>query len=207
MKSVHYNYHINYYIALYIDSIIYKEAFVLIVEAVFLAVFGNFYCLQIPLALFKHSSFTNYRSIKGHIIQQANFLPLTFHEPRHPCLFLTLFILKLCIKMSLISCWYANLNICLCTFLQSLLDPPQLNPAFLPERLSAWTLQLQQASCQARFLKNTHSIKTWKKCMRHEMGMHYAHNTHAHNGWGGSKAGSTCHSGFIQNENRHNHAG
>lgn len=44
-------------------------------------------------------------------------------------------------------------------------NSPLLNPASLPEKPSAWTPQLQQASCQARFLQNirAHKQKTWKK--------------------------------------------
>lgn len=91
-------------------------------------------------------------------------------------------------------------HICLSAFLPALRDLPLLNPVSLLERLSAWTLQLQQASCQARFLRNTQNdIQTW----RNTWGTRWA-CTHTRTHRGGSNTGSKCHSRFIWKVNRHN---
>lgn len=51
--------------------------------------------------------------------------------------------------------------ICLSSRLSAPLDLPPLNPFSLLEMLSAWTLLLRQASCQARFLQKHTSIYTY----------------------------------------------
>lgn len=87
----------------------------------------------------------------------------------NPCSFVTVFIRHLPCKIPMKSYWYANLHWSVSVHFYTLfLDLPLLNPFSPLERLSAWTLQLQQASCQARFLRNAHT-STYTACKHEEM--------------------------------------